>query len=1250
MVKEELLKLSTFNCRGLGQGSKRRTVMNWLKKYHDGVILLQETHTVELVEQIWRSEWKGQVEFCHGKSSARGVATLISNKLNIQINKVIRDNTGRFLLLDTTFENQPLIIINIYAPTKDQQELQLEFLSFVHDRLLEFSDKNILLGGDFNTCLDPTIDKKGGSNETPSKSSEKIQSLMEDYNLIDVWRFINYDSRRFTRREMSRNGLVQSRLDYWLISNHLLYDYHSQDIAPGLKSDHSLVTIALKIACSQQKGRGFFKFNSALLKDAEYIKEVKSLIEKFKADHIKEENRGLFWDALKSQIRGFTIGYASARSKRRNAYEKELKERLQALEDDLDDHSYLEYTTIKRQLEQINQEIALGIQLRSKAKLVEETEQNLSFFSKEETRNYNLRYIRSLITDGNNIISDPKCILQEQEKFYKKLYTKPAKQTLNHDLFEINIPQLTTEDQALCEDDITIGELGKALCELPNNKSPGTDGLTSEFYKFFWPDIKLIVYDSLTYAYTHNTLSIEQKRGILTIIPKKDKDLRRLTGNNWRPLSLLNTDYKILTKLLASRLQKVIGKLISYDQSGYIKGRFIGENIRTIYDIIDYARNHMIPGMVVAIDFQKAFDSVSWEFLLQTLRSFNFGPNFTKWINIIYSSPQCCVTNNGYHSNFFTLSRGIRQGCPISALLFLLVVEIMAIHIRSNNKIEGIKISDSQDIVITQLADDTTLFLKDTSSLNEALAFIETFGESSGLRLNKDKSESFWIGSKLNSMEKPLGLKWTKNYIKCLGIWCGADVEGAMQINYEEKLRKLRTLLNMWSQRKLSLKGKVAVLRSLALPQILYVASSLYVPEWVIHEVDSIFFSFLWSRKKAHVKKETVINEIGKGGLKMPLFSGMLRGIKCSWIKRLVSCNRKYELLKHFVSYKDYTIDRIIQSRLDLDFVNVSSPFYSQVLGYWYEMYSLEPIHAQEVNSFPLWNNKFIIIENKPVHYIEWEKNGIECIGDLVNQNCMILTKRQLERRYNLQIKQMDYNSLIHSIPKLWLNIIQGKNPEYFDISTKIKIKDKMKDIKDMTCKDVYWQYISTVGAHPTAEKKWADYIDVDNDEWEHLHVIPYRVCRETYLQSFQYKIMNRFFPCNYTLSKWYNDHSPKCTQCDSTDYLEHYFYLCEHVKSFFQSVEKWWLSTIEVSMKLNAKYVLLGIPNHNEDKFIDIFNLCILYAKWYIYQCKLNHQNLFIMDYIKFVKEKLHIEETWCLINNSKDFENRWGAFYNLM
>ena len=168
---------------------------------------------------------------------------------------------------------------------------------------------------------------------------------------------------------------------------------------------------------------------------------------------------------------------------------------------------------------------------------------------------------------------------------------------------------------------------------LSNNKSPGCDGFPSDFYKFFWIDVRELVFDSFLYTYDSKRLSIDQRRGILSIIPKKDKDIRYL--KNWRPLSLLNTDYKILTKVLANRLQQVLDEIVSHDQTGYIKNRFIGENIRTIADIIEYTNHNEKSGLIVLLDFEKAFDTINWNFLQNTLCAFHFGNTFCNWIKIL---------------------------------------------------------------------------------------------------------------------------------------------------------------------------------------------------------------------------------------------------------------------------------------------------------------------------------------------------------------------------------------------------------------------------------------------------------------------------------------------------------------------------------------------------------------------------------------------------------------------------------------
>ena len=150
--------------------------------------------------------------------------------------------------------------------------------------------------------------------------------------------------------------------------------------------------------------------------------------------------------------------------------------------------------------------------------------------------------------------------------------------------------------------------------------------------------------DCLNHGALQGELSISQRQGIISLIPKKDKDL--LSLKNWRPISLLNTDYKIATKSIAKRMEKVLPLLIGSNQTGYIKGRFIGENIRLISDIIAQHENDQ--GMIFFLDFEKAFDSLEWDYFFRVLEEMNFGPSFRNWVHTFYHNISSCIVNNGY--------------------------------------------------------------------------------------------------------------------------------------------------------------------------------------------------------------------------------------------------------------------------------------------------------------------------------------------------------------------------------------------------------------------------------------------------------------------------------------------------------------------------------------------------------------------------------------------------------------------------
>ena len=247
---------------------------------------------------------------------------------------------------------------------------------------------------------------------------------------------------------------------------------------------------------------------------------------------------------------------------------------------------------------------------------------------------------------------------------------------------------------------------------MQNNKSPGSDGLTTEFYKIFWTDVKHFLINSLNYSYRNGDLTDLQKQSI-TLLPKGDKDTWYL--ENWRPISLLNVDYKIATQSIANRLKKVITIIISNAQTGFVKGRYIGENIRLLCEIIEYANEHNLPALLFFSDFEKAFDSLNHEFMFNTLRHFNFGDSLISWIKLFYNDASSCVTNNGYLSSFFEIQRGVRQGCPLSPTLFIMCIELLSFEVSINENIKGVNICE-EEVKNTLFADDATFLQTDLAN------------------------------------------------------------------------------------------------------------------------------------------------------------------------------------------------------------------------------------------------------------------------------------------------------------------------------------------------------------------------------------------------------------------------------------------------------------------------------------------------------------------------------------------------------
>ena len=209
---------------------------------------------------------------------------------------------------------------------------------------------------------------------------------------------------------------------------------------------------------------------------------------------------------------------------------------------------------------------------------------------------------------------------------------------------------------------------------------------------------------------------------------------------------------------------------------------------------MDYTKELNIPGILITVDIQKAFDCLEWSYLVKALKAFNFGPFFIQWVESLYKNTQSCVMNKGRSAGYFDLCRGVRQGDCLSPLLFVLALEIFLITLRSDQNIKGIKINETE-IKNSSFADDLTCFLADVCSAKNLFKLLDNFKIISGLSVNPGKCEAIWLGKSRNSKETPLPVKWPKGPIKVVGIFISYDQKTALDLNIAEPIEKLRESL-----------------------------------------------------------------------------------------------------------------------------------------------------------------------------------------------------------------------------------------------------------------------------------------------------------------------------------------------------------------------------------------------------------------------------------------------------------------------
>ena len=444
-------------------------------------------------------------------------------------------------------------------------------------------------------------------------------------------------------------------------------------------------------------------------------------------------------------------------------------------------------------------------------------------------------------------------------------------------------------------------ELNKALMnDMKPNSAPGIDGFTVKFIRAFWESLRPILKDAVNSMKKKGKMTSSLRIAIIKLLLKAGKD--PTTPGSYRPISLLSVLYKIASCAISNRIKKALPFIIGRQQKAYVSNDNIGSVLLNLLTLIEKCNKKKMEGLILLIDFKKAFDSINHQFIEKVLKSFNFGNNIIEWVSLFFNSREAMILMGGHLTQTILLKQGVPQGDIISPFIFIIVVEILLIKITKSKHIAGLELG-SGEIRAQTFADDTTLTIERTDlSLRSCVRYIEAFKEISGLSANLDKTKVIPIGMHLNPKARictDLDMEWDDNF-KLLGFNIGNNLKNIDE-NFDLAHTKTLSLINDWRSRKLPLEGRISISKCLLISQYTYFATVLPLKDTQILKAQKSINNYIMNIKegsKPWISKNKMYQPINKGGLNCIELSSFFKAIKLNWMKRYVS-----EQYKDFWTY-----------------------------------------------------------------------------------------------------------------------------------------------------------------------------------------------------------------------------------------------------------------------------------------------------------------------------------------------------------
>lgn len=970
------------------------------------------------------------------------------------------------------------------------------------------------------------------------------------------------------------------------------------------------------------------------------------MLEEFK-DHCHR------WEVIKMLIRTETIKISIARQKARNEkllyIEAQLKQLSQYQAHSLSQAQLDLRQALIDQRNQIVEKKVEGAILRSKVDWAYMgCKPTKYFFNLEKTK-----YARKTITRLNDCKGQAHSTTVELQnllvQYYSNLYQSHDNEVSDEALeqfFEgLQGPKITQAQANDLEILPTPEELQKALLDMENNKTPGPDGFPAEFYKFFWEKLRIPFVAMLKQGF-QSGFDVNFLRCILTLLGKKDRD--PLWIDNWRPISLLNSDYKIIAKALANKISKVLPDIIDQDQKGFVKGRFIGENILELITLIEYCDQNQIPALLLSCDFYKAFDSVSHKFFQRALLHLGFGPNFRDFMLKLYANMEASVLNNGHLTPRFRIFQGFRQGDPLSSINYIITQQILILKLKQNQALQGITVNNHQ-MLSGYFADDMWAVLYGSQqNLQNFLKQLSLF-EISGLKLSYDKTQIMRIGSLRNSNARFYTIKplqWIDPHshtsIKVLGIKLGNNQ--ALISNFDNLLDQLTHIINVWNKRSVNPMGKVLLINSLMSSITVYKVLMLPLPpSHFIAQFKAKIVNFLWNDKVSRIRYSKVILPKCDGGLGMVDLSTKNTALKASWVSRIIKKDGTpfaalmYQMLpiKH-----PWIWECNIKSNTIMEMFGNS--LWIQIWSAWAQYKYEIPYCRDAVLLQVLWYNQQILRYNKPWLSKNLMQAGIVRFQDIYDElTDTILTYQQICVRFNNNnIDVLQYNSLLAAIPRQWKDLLQAYTPLERNVLDMIYKKPKMTSYLYSLSK---LHFKDNDGCRLAWQRDLA--VEIDMDTWNQVIALVYKNSNHVEFRYFQYRIIHRLLVTNRLRNKWDATVSPHCPYCNSIETPLHLLFECDTIQKIWKFTQHWLRKLLQdTDIIISPEIVILNNYHGSNKAFI---NAVLLYVKQYIYSSKCLGTPPLVSHIIKNILQAQKIEKLVAIRSQQLNkHQKKWRVF----